>query len=93
MRVALIENGREAKSTSVLVRETKAGDLYIQEASVRRAAKRLGCDVKSLRLHPQTGYAVGTAKFNVISSGLGKYPLFGIITSRDFTLREEMGVA
>lgn len=93
MRIALIAKGREDATTSVLVRETKAGESYLQEDSVRRAAKKLGCKVGEVRLHPAVGDAVGTARFNVISNWKSHYPLFGVITCHDFALREGKEVA
>ena len=49
MRIELCGVAGDA-TAAVLVRETKAGDRYIQEESVRRAAKKIGCPLESLRI-------------------------------------------
>lgn len=79
MRVTLVKEGTEANGADVLARVTKSGDRYVQEDSVLRAAKKLGCKVGQLRLHPASALAIGAEKLNIITNGKSRYPLYGVI--------------
>ena len=64
-RVMIIKKGNEENGTSIRVYETDKGERFIAEKDLKRAAKRLGCNLNQTRLHPNTGYAIGTGRLPV----------------------------
>lgn len=60
-----IVRGDEDNGTTIRLCESDSGKLFVAEKDLRRAAKRLGCNLNETRLHSSTGYAIGTGRLSV----------------------------
>ncbi len=64
-RVCIVRKGAEEHGTTIRLYESNGGVQFVNEKDLRRAAKRLGCNLNETRLHPDTGYAIGTGRLSV----------------------------